>query len=187
MPEKYQLALFIGAMAACAIGVFLWGERWTLKNRLADAQERLERWERAWQEHDKWLALSSPEAELVLRNLKAQVKGEALDVCWPPSKSGPWEISRLREVLNTRRQTWTDEAQRRREAEQYRALTQTIVDRDRYCEWADKLAEAIGAHFGIEIGEHSAGFEANNPWANALEWIENAPSPGGVQEVPDGK
>jgi hypothetical protein len=74
-----------------------------LKWKIAGAElARLERWERAWQEHDKWLALSSPEAELVLRNLKAHVDGKALNVCWPPSKSGPWEISRLREVLRTR-------------------------------------------------------------------------------------
>jgi hypothetical protein len=76
--------------------------------------------------------------------------------------------------------TGIGEAQRRREAEKERALTQTIDERDRYCEWADKLADAIAEHFGIEIGEHSAGFEANNPWANALEWIENAPRPAGV-------
>lgn len=67
---------------------------------------------------------------------------------------------------------------------QERALTQTIGERDRYCEWADKLADAIAEHFGIEIGEHSAGFEANNPWASALEHIENAPRPAGAHEVP---
>jgi len=65
-----------------------------------------------------------------------------------------------------------------REAE--RAHLQTIGERDRYCEWADKLADAIAEHFGIEIGEHSAGFEANNPWANALEHIQNAPPAPGV-------
>lgn len=102
MAEKYQIALFLVAMALASIGVLLWGERWTLKNQLADAQDRLDRWERAWQDHDRWLALSSPEAELVLRNLKAQVNGKALDVCWPPSEKGPWSHAQLREVLRTR-------------------------------------------------------------------------------------
>lgn len=59
---------------------------------------RLQRWEQTWAEYDRWLALS-PEAEMVLRNMRAQVDGKALSLNWPPSKDGPWEISRLREVL----------------------------------------------------------------------------------------
>ncbi len=102
MTEKLQLVLFIVAMGLAAAGVFWWGERWTRKNETLDKLDRLDRWERAWQEHDRWLALSSPEAELVLRNLKAQVDGRALDVCWPPSKSGPWSHAQLREVLKVR-------------------------------------------------------------------------------------
>ena len=54
---------------------------------------------------------------------------------------------------------------------------QTLQERDTYHDWADKLAEGIAAHLGIEIGEHSAGMgsaESNNPWANALEAIQSA-------------
>ena len=43
------------------------------------------------------------------------------------------------------------------------ALLETIDERDRAEEWADKLANAIG---GDAIGEHSS---ANNPWQNALD------------------
>lgn len=47
-----------------------------------------------------------------------------------------------------------------------RNLTQVMDERDRFEEWADRLADAVGP---IElIGEHSSG---NNPWANALELI----------------
>jgi hypothetical protein len=52
------------------------------------------------------------------------------------------------------------------------ALTRTIEERDSYHEWADKLADAIGKHFGVDIGEHSS---ASNPWAMALDAIEAAP------------
>jgi hypothetical protein len=46
----------------------------------------------------------------------------------------------------------------------------TLRDRDAYHEWADKLAEGIAKHFGIDIGEHS---NQNLPWAEALEYIES--------------
>jgi len=48
---------------------------------------------------------------------------------------------------------------------------QTLQERDTYHDWADKLAEGIAAHLGVDIGEHTAGMgsaESNNPWANAL-------------------
>ena len=48
---------------------------------------------------------------------------------------------------------------------------QTIRERDYNAEMADKLAEAISKHFGIDIGEHS---NMNCPWHEALEAIENA-------------
>lgn len=48
---------------------------------------------------------------------------------------------------------------------------QTLRERDEYHETADKLAAAIGKHFGVDIGEHS---NANCPWEEALEVIENA-------------
>jgi hypothetical protein len=51
---------------------------------------------------------------------------------------------------------------------------QTLTERDNYHEWADKLANAIAEHFGIEIGEHSS---ANNPWPVALEALENMVAP----------
>jgi len=47
----------------------------------------------------------------------------------------------------------------------------TIRDRDTYQEWADKLADAIAVHFGVDIGEHS---NQNCPWHEALEAIESA-------------
>lgn len=48
----------------------------------------------------------------------------------------------------------------------------TLRDRDNNQEWADKLADAIAIHFGVDIGEHS---NANCPWHEALEAIESAP------------
>ncbi|MBR7900294.1 hypothetical protein [Burkholderia multivorans] len=48
---------------------------------------------------------------------------------------------------------------------------QTLRERDEYHEAADKLAAAIAQHFGVDIGEHS---NANCPWDEALEVIENA-------------
>lgn len=45
----------------------------------------------------------------------------------------------------------------------------TLRDRDAYHEWADKLANAIAAHFGVNIGEHS---NQNLPWSEALDAIE---------------
>ena len=44
----------------------------------------------------------------------------------------------------------------------------TIDERDRFQEWADKLAYAVASQ--DEIGEHTS---ANNPWANALEILES--------------
>lgn len=57
---------------------------------------------------------------------------------------------------------------------------QTIRDRDTYHEWADKLAEAIAAYFGVDIGEHS---NQNCPWAEALEAVPAARAVGGVDKV----
>ena len=56
---------------------------------------------------------------------------------------------------------------------------QTLQERDGYHEWADKLANAIGLHLGVDIGEHSS---ANNPWNKALDAIMAAP---GVAELTD--
>lgn len=48
-------------------------------------------------------------------------------------------------------------------------LEKEIERRDNYHEWADKLAHAISAITGADIGEHSSG---NNPWIAALEEAE---------------
>ena len=47
---------------------------------------------------------------------------------------------------------------------------QALRERDNYHAAADSLAEEISNYFGIYIGEHS---NANNPWVNALEYIES--------------
>lgn len=47
--------------------------------------------------------------------------------------------------------------------------TRICIERDRFHDWADRLANAIAAHMGEEIGEHT---NLNNPWANALEAID---------------
>jgi hypothetical protein len=47
----------------------------------------------------------------------------------------------------------------------------TLMDRDRYHDMADRLADGIAKHFGVEIGEHSSN---NCPWTNALEWVESS-------------
>lgn len=47
---------------------------------------------------------------------------------------------------------------------------QTLSERDTYHEYADKLANAIATHLGVDIGEHS---NLNNPWSKALEAIES--------------
>lgn len=51
--------------------------------------------------------------------------------------------------------------------------TQTLEERDRYHEVADKLAQAIAKHLGIDIGEHSS---ANCPWDRALEALDDGAS-----------
>lgn len=50
----------------------------------------------------------------------------------------------------------------------------TLRDRDHYHDMADKLAEAIAEHFGVDIGEHS---NMNCPWQTALEVIGTAAQP----------
>lgn len=47
-------------------------------------------------------------------------------------------------------------------------LLEEIAQRDQNAEWANRLADAIGAHFGVDVGEHSNGC---NPWLNALNLI----------------
>lgn len=52
-----------------------------------------------------------------------------------------------------------------------RELGQVIDERDQYHDAAEKLADAIAKHFGVEIGEHS---NLNCPWQNALDHIAQA-------------
>jgi len=52
-----------------------------------------------------------------------------------------------------------------------RQFDETLTQREAYHKWADKLADAIATHLEEDIGEHSS---ANNPWANALEFIGNS-------------
>lgn len=50
-------------------------------------------------------------------------------------------------------------------------LGRTLKDCDTAEEWADRLSELIGKHFGRDIGEHSS---AHCPWQAAKEIIEDA-------------
>ena len=77
-----------------------------------------------------------------------------------PESQGPSPI----DILQTR----VAELERRL-ADEERGHGQTIDERDRYHDWADKLAQAIAEHMRDDIGEHSS---ANNPWANALKLID---------------
>ncbi|AIU29325.1 hypothetical protein LV28_24570 [Pandoraea pnomenusa] len=52
-----------------------------------------------------------------------------------------------------------------------RELGQVIDERDQFHDAAEKLADAIAKHFGVEIGEHS---NLNCPWQNALDHIAQA-------------
>lgn len=49
-----------------------------------------------------------------------------------------------------------------------RAVGDLIDERDELHNWCDSLANGIGEHFGVQIGEHS---NVNNPWANAMAAI----------------
>lgn len=73
--------------------------------------------------------------------------------------------------------------QKRTEAEDL----QVIAERDDYHEWADRLAEAITEHLGVDIGEHS---NANLPWQAALIALTDAkpadPSVLSLPQVPPG-
>lgn len=55
-------------------------------------------------------------------------------------------------------------------ADEDAAHEKTLETRDRYHEVADDLTKAIAAHFGQDFGEHSS---ANDPWANALNFLRN--------------
>ena len=67
---------------------------------------------------------------------------------------------------------------------------QTLRERDRYHDVADRLAGAIAEYFGADIGEHSS---ANCPWDEAERVIEEAApyqptaQAAPASQVPDGK
>lgn len=50
-------------------------------------------------------------------------------------------------------------------------LTQALMERDNYHEWADLLAGAIATHLGVDIGVHTS---ANNAWAKALATLSQS-------------
>jgi hypothetical protein len=56
-----------------------------------------------------------------------------------------------------------------------------LFGRDAYHDWADKLADAIGLHLGVDIGEHSS---ANNSWNEALDAIMSTPSVAELSAAP---
>lgn len=95
------------------------------------------------------------------------VFGDSL--CIPETESEEAIKTRLRErVEATLKDVFLDGLKKGEAAERERSLA-LIDQRDAYHDWADKLAQAIAAHTGDEIGEHSS---ANNPWANALALID---------------
>lgn len=96
------------------------------------------------------------------------------DPCQPYLKDGetPAEcIARNRRDVDIALSSLVRDRARVAEAEQ--VLADTLDERDQYHEIADKLADAIAAHFGDDIGEHS---NLNCPWTQALELIESRAS-----------
>lgn len=92
----------------------------------------------------------------------------------------PGQITRAVRELVAQRDRWEAEAMRHLndyklalidKGREERACLEVMEERDRCHEWADNLTDAIAQHFGQDFGEHSS---ANNPWANALEYLENA-------------
>lgn len=63
------------------------------------------------------------------------------------------------------------------DAEEERASLQTIDERDKAQDMADRLAEAIAQITGVEMGEHS---NVNDPWQNALQAATEYAETGGV-------
>lgn len=53
--------------------------------------------------------------------------------------------------------------------EDVKDLGRMMDERDEFMDWAEALADAIADHFGVDIGNYS---ETNDPWGNALAWIE---------------
>lgn len=64
-----------------------------------------------------------------------------------------------------------------RNAEEERASLQTIDERDKAQDVADRLTEAIAEITGVDMGEHS---NMNDPWQNALQAATEYADTGGV-------
>jgi len=60
------------------------------------------------------------------------------------------------------------DAEAKRSALAEREVIEILAERDDAEEWADRLARAIAAATGVDIGEHS---NLNNPWGRALEAV----------------
>ena len=76
-------------------------------------------------------------------------------------------LAKLEVVRASARQLYVA-ARQRRESELL--WDQTLQERDHAEQMADRLAQAIGEHFGQPIGEHS---NVNNPWLEALDIISS--------------
>lgn len=63
-----------------------------------------------------------------------------------------------------------------------REVLAVIKERDDAQEWADRLAQAIGEHLGVDVGEHS---NANLPWQTALLALQFTPSQPVVLRLPE--
>ncbi|WP_236213965.1 hypothetical protein [Metapseudomonas otitidis] len=61
---------------------------------------------------------------------------------------------------------------------------QTLTERDDYHKAADALTSAIAKHFDQDFGEHS---NLNDPWANAVEFMESATTPPASEQQHGGR
>lgn len=73
----------------------------------------LNRWRVMWHEYRAWLSEFKP-VGLALDNLKAEVTGQQLNACFPPSVDGPWTVSGLRERMRQDATASAEEVQRLR-------------------------------------------------------------------------
>ena len=83
-----------------------------------------------------------------------------------------FELARIREQHGAQSGVYLSKVRAlRAEVERIADIASLILDEGRALP-ADQQAEGIAAHLGVDIGEHTAGAGANNPWANALEAIQ---------------
>lgn len=80
--------------------MFKFIKRWIARKEI----EKLHRYSATWQQYRRWLA-EFPEIAIVLDNFEAEVNGKkSLNICWPPSETGPWSVSNLRDILRQRKE-----------------------------------------------------------------------------------